>query len=1367
MLKRKFIILLFILNMFMLVAIVSSKWIITVPFNLSALFQDSGNAVIFNPIELDYQTYTATYATNESNNTSKVTANIELPLRWSDIVIPEFTDVDGNSKGGKIEGIKTKIEHDIVKQLNDKGLIRKDTTSNNDYDFIVASIQNYNVGFSPYNTNNNSGYFSYSGNTNINYVAGSTYLAKISFTQYNSDYKIIDSRGSSPTIKKATDLYILFKYKSVFIKETPDTWYTIEEALENVQSGQTIVTVGSGTNNEYILRTTGHITQIQYKYITDSETADYRNYSLAWSNISQTAFTAIPSDITKYKSSSYDKVEEGKNHKDVTLGYTLNEDTKIIVPYANMNEIQKDKYEYEGEKVGSNVSYTNNTGTAVSVYKGGNSGVVRYSTIYSTLFIPKEVALTVYGTITAGGFLVSSGNIYNRGVIMNNGVIDVSKKSTSSEGGRINGYGYIKSGGFNTLSTDKKSTTDENEFGQIYLRSGCSAMDEMRIYDWLSGRNAFGLVNETLFPFRAYNIHNISCPIRVYSGAIYNVGCRIEASNTLTQTSVVLIGEGGMFTIHNDSYIDKSVKEEVESNRGNFTYPTIYNINSVTASNSVNSNAITTDINNASYGYTATTQTDIMEMHGYGGNKDNPDISDNGVKISVGVNIDTSTYVLPISFMRIIIASGFAKLSNVSYSFLPGSSFTVNEGANLAVGKNITFYTLKDACDDLTYKYTSGGKLTSTTYYIEDLNHIDKYSGYASTDNGYQNKVKYQAVEGLNYIGHATQLRAKDAICMVGGTLSVDSNGSISGSINAIGSNAILTFNNGLNYTIDKIFTVLAYSSLSTRSNVTTENRTHNAFGKFLCYEENSVIQNFEKNKTYTSLNGNWLSTNQITVTVHFGSDYSWELSENGVTGVALTQEFINNIINEIKIVHPEYLYGGIFIDSKYEQDALDITFYCDYDLYAKFEFDGYQILFESVFEETTKPANQNVYNDLLNGKVDNIVKGEVNSYEPNIESINAYDYDINHEYYFDGWYLDKECTSKYTIGILEYQNTDTGMKIQTLYAKWCKKFNVKTIVKTSESDNDDETYSLTVNTGGNKSSLTAETEIYVHPNSTIKVEFSGTNSKIIDVVNAKQNGQNISFDGCDRSITSTIEIQLNKKSSSTCFAKGTSIALANGISKNVEDLKLGDEILVYNHITGKLEASPIMVYFHSGYQEYQILKLYFDNGNSIDVIYGHSFFDKDVKKYVEIRCDNVSDYLDHSFICFDKENNICFSKLIGYEIFNCYTECYSLYTYQTYNHIANGFLAFTDDFIGIVNIFEMDDNYKYDEKAMEDDINKYGLYEYEYWKEYATYEEFLGFNIPYLKVAVGKGYICEETILLYLEIYHYYLYCIENDIPW
>lgn len=225
------------------------------------------------------------------------------------------------------------------------------------------------------------------------------------------------------------------------------------------------------------------------------------------------------------------------------------------------------------------------------------------------------------------------------------------------------------------------------------------------------------------------------------------------------------------------------------------------------------------------------------------------------------------------------------------------------------------------------------------------------------------------------------------------------------------------------------------------------------------------------------------------------------------------------------------------------------------------------------------------------------------------------------------------------------------------------------------------------------------------------------------------------------------------------CFATGSLITMADGTQKPVEQLKPGDLVLVYNHITGEFDVAPIMVYFKMSDAEYEIINLHFDNGTTVKVIYGHTFVEVESNKYVEITIDNVELYLNHNFYTIGEDGKLTSTKLTSYEVTMEYTGCYSVFTAVHYNHFVDGMLAFTDDFIGIVNIFEMTDGLKYDEELRQQDIEKYGLYTYDEWKEYLTYDEFIGFNVAELKVAVGKGYITEEEIKAYIIHYKSYSY--------
>ena len=60
----------------------------------------------------------------------------------------------------------------------------------------------------------------------------------------------------------------------------------------------------------------------------------------------------------------------------------------------------------------------------------------------------------------------------------------------------------------------------------------------------------------------------------------------------------------------------------------------------------------------------------------------------------------------------------------------------------------------------------------------------------------------------------------------------------------------------------------------------------------------------------------------------------------------------------------------------------------------------------------------------------------------------------------------------------------------------------------------------------------------------------------------------------------------------------------------------------------------------------------------------------------------------------------------------------------------------------------------KYDEAKMKADIETYGLYTYDDFSEYCSYEAFVAFGLENFKVAVGKGYITFDEIIYLISLH-------------
>ena len=222
-----------------------------------------------------------------------------------------------------------------------------------------------------------------------------------------------------------------------------------------------------------------------------------------------------------------------------------------------------------------------------------------------------------------------------------------------------------------------------------------------------------------------------------------------------------------------------------------------------------------------------------------------------------------------------------------------------------------------------------------------------------------------------------------------------------------------------------------------------------------------------------------------------------------------------------------------------------------------------------------------------------------------------------------------------------------------------------------------------------------------------------------------------------------------------SCIIEGTLITMADGTQKPVEEVNVGDMVLAFNHISGSFEATPVIFNTHMDEAEaatYEVLYLKFSNGLELGVVASHGLFDVSLMQYVYLDYDNYQDYIGHEF--YYAGNDGALNEHVALEDAYITTENVRVFCPVTYFHmnsIANGFLgtpSIPGDITGLVNYFEYDPDLKYNEEAMQQDIETYGLYTYDDFKAYISEEAYNSSPSVYLKVAVGKGMITFEEIL-------------------
>lgn len=222
------------------------------------------------------------------------------------------------------------------------------------------------------------------------------------------------------------------------------------------------------------------------------------------------------------------------------------------------------------------------------------------------------------------------------------------------------------------------------------------------------------------------------------------------------------------------------------------------------------------------------------------------------------------------------------------------------------------------------------------------------------------------------------------------------------------------------------------------------------------------------------------------------------------------------------------------------------------------------------------------------------------------------------------------------------------------------------------------------------------------------------------------------------------------------CIVYGTLVTLKNGSRKRVEDLTENDEVVCFNHELGVLTSEKLFYNYHSN--EYNwvtapILDVSFSNGTSIGIHVDHGFFDLTLGKYVYINKDNYLGFIGHDFVTVDC-GKLGKARLVSGNVSVRTVRVYSPVSVYHLNVITNGLLSITGEIEGWFNYFDYDFSLAYEKNKKQADIEKYGLYTYDEFKDYIRKEIFDLLPIPYLKISVGKGLTTKEKIIEVMKKY-------------
>ena len=298
--------------------------------------------------------------------------------------------------------------------------------------------------------------------------------------------------------------------------------------------------------------------------------------------------------------------------------------------------------------------------------------------------------------------------------------------------------------------------------------------------------------------------------------------------------------------------------------------------------------------------------------------------------------------------------------------------------------------------------------------------------------------------------------------------------------------------------------------------------------------------------------------------------------------------------------------------------------------------------------------------------------------------------------------------------------------------------------------------YTITIGDQSNATVTVDKNSTYEDDTVSVTVSFSQSNNRTLTVKDAS--GNTILYKSAAGTYTFTMpasNVTIEASSEKSCVTGDTLVMLADGTQKRIDEVTYEDQLLVWNFFTGDYDVVPAAIIFYHGDEVYDVVKLYFEDGTTVKVINNHGFYDVELDEFIFLDEKNADEYIGHKFVKVDGNGGRTEVALVGYEVVQEYTGCYSIQTAVHINFMVEGMFSLTiPPMDGWFDYFEIGEGMKYDEEKMQADIAKYGLYTYEDFAEYVTYEQFIAFNGPYLKVLVGRGVLTFEQILELIATY-------------
>lgn len=226
----------------------------------------------------------------------------------------------------------------------------------------------------------------------------------------------------------------------------------------------------------------------------------------------------------------------------------------------------------------------------------------------------------------------------------------------------------------------------------------------------------------------------------------------------------------------------------------------------------------------------------------------------------------------------------------------------------------------------------------------------------------------------------------------------------------------------------------------------------------------------------------------------------------------------------------------------------------------------------------------------------------------------------------------------------------------------------------------------------------------------------------------------------------------VGSQKSSGCITGDTLITLADGQEIPVSELGDDGEIKAWDFDEGCLTSAPLTAFFkHNFDKPLDVIRVGFDDGSTVGVIFEHLFFDLDLGRFIAINADSL-DFIGHSFAKVNQDGKVIPVKVNSIFINEKTTQTYAPQCLGHQNFLAAGFITGNDGQLEICNRFDFDvENMCYDKDKKADDLLKHGRLDYEDFKGFMSKEFFYNNHVDDWGVACSKGFIPAEKVKAYL----------------